>query len=406
LALAYNTLYSISRHFALIGQGCLLVFNGFAQKGDHVSTTSYLGTDPVSGGLVQYQITTNDLSGSTHFFLTNGGALYKVPLAEQQATSVAYLRSINSQVAFTGSSVEFVAKDLKSSPFGSHHYSFAQSLNGIPIYGSDIVLHYAPNGQLRGLNGAGCKLKANAKTAETQQGEGIAAATGHVNRLTRAHYLNAIQRKLLEYDGPSAQLVYYSYDGDLHLCWQVRYCPNFSETWEVLVSASSLQVLKCVELSCYIDGARTSRNSTGLDGRQYEIGTYKIGDAFYMVDAGKPMFKASESLMPHNPKGAILTYQADGLTRDELDKAFIPQQGTNTFGTTTAEKAAVSAHAHASTYFDKLAQAPFSYSSYDNQGSNITMYVGLQDPIKPFIGWENASWNGRVAFFWYCKKLF
>ena len=374
--------------------------SGFAQEKSIPCeiNQSFLGKDPVSGDLIQYDVRSEQTEngGRQFFLLTNGGAANNSS-EDLESIAKAYLNEIKGELAISFSENEFQVNH--SANESAQHVFFDQFIYGIPVFGGQISVHFDTKGQMKAANGVNYITKPSVRTSRYTSTQVIETAKTDVHNYSIPRHLNSVQKKLLQYDGPSASLIYYPLGDKLELAWKISYCPNFQETWQVFVSAENGEVLYRKELSCQIDGHKTSHTSTNLKGQKVSVNTYQKNNTFYLIDASKPMFDAEMSVFPENPVGVIKSYNAEGLSQDRLDKAFLLSSSSNEFGQNTAEKAVVSAQENASIYYDKLNKAPFHFNSYDNKGSNITMYVNIADPLNPFKGWENASWNGRVAFF-------
>lgn len=385
---------------AIIGS----VLPGFASADNDLETTAnkhstFLKIDPISNQLGFFDLEKRESQfNSNNFFLQCKIATKGSNQLEDIA--LIYLNDLKSNLGFNDMAGDFIFNELKESQFGSQHLSFVQKINGIEVYGTEIKVHIDKELNIRAINGVSNTGAAGTKTANIPFANAIEIAKNEIKKLTKIYQLNNVQKAMLQYEGPNADLYYLGTENGIELCWKVTYCPNFHETWQVFVSAESGKILDKKELSCHLDGPKTSNRGTTLNNKDEVIGTYRIGDNFYLIDASKSMFNADDpGVFPDNPKGVIKTFDADLLIKEELDKAFIPSSKTNAFGKNRSEKAVVSAQVNASIFYDKLESAPFNYKSYDNKGSSIIMYTNLNNPTNPFIGWNNASWNGRVALF-------
>ncbi|MGB0430842.1 MAG: M4 family metallopeptidase, partial [Bacteroidia bacterium] len=362
--------------------------------------SSFISRDPISNQLSLIELTSRiDKQGSKQVFLKSNSVFESTDNDETSIIAAIYLNGFKKNLGLKNTSQSFSYSNELVSNFGSKHVAFKQQLNGIPVYGSEIKVHFNPDGKFKALSGHLNTFNSPIKTASISINKAIDIAVSDVKTKTKAYHLSSIQKAMLKYDGPSGELYFLPNNNQLTLSYRITYCPNFHETWEIFVSAEDGSIIYSKELTCYIDGPKTTNKGTSLDNENEKIGTYKKGEKYYLIDAGKPMFSDATSVIPQNPKGVIQTYNANNLTRDELENAFIPESDVNEFGKVFTERSCVSAQVNASNYYDKLAGSPFNYNSYDNDGSNITMYTNMSSPTNPFIGWDNASWNGRVALF-------
>ena len=376
-----------------------------AQQQDNERTT-FIKKDPIGNQLGFFDLNTRSgESSNKNFFLSCNISTTSISdniefIAEQ------YLNELSPNLGFSKDEQSFNYTNTRLSQHGSKHVSFEQFINGIPVFGSEMIVHFDEQQKIRAISGAGNQTTSTQKTASIPASVAIQKAKEAINAITKAYYLNAHQRAILGYKGAEACLVYLPLNNGLELCWKVNYCPNFRETWLVFISSVSGEVMYKKELSCNVDGPKKSDKGTTLDNKEETIGTYRIDDTFYLIDAGKEMYDENSLDLPYNnPKGVIRTFNAKNYMRDELENASIPSSTENAFGKNNAEKAAVSAQVNASLFYDKLESAPFNWTSYDNEGSSIIMYTSMRDPLDP-IGWDNAGWNGRVTFFGEGYNLF
>ncbi|MBI1182833.1 T9SS type A sorting domain-containing protein [bacterium] len=361
---------------------------------------TFISNDPVSSNLVFYDMSTTIFkNGGQNVFLTNNAISQNSGIEDLSTLAQMYLSNLSQNLLLNSGGRSFVENGIRTSPAGNKHIAFAQNIGGIDVYGAELLVHFDQNGNMRAISGTHYPLKVNSKTANISLSSAISLGVSHLKNQAHYHDLESWEQELLGYNGPEATLIYLPVDKSLKLAYQITISPNLMETWQLFVSATDGEVLDAIELSCYLDGPKVSSKGTNLNNTQVNIGTYKQGDNYYLIDAGKSMFRPEASVFPDNPKGVIKTYNADRLTRDNLEFAKILSSKNNEFGLNTTEMAAVSAQANASIFYDKLMQVPFNFNSYDNAGSNITMYTCMYDPLQPTMGWENASWNGRVAFF-------
>ncbi|MFY0673698.1 MAG: M4 family metallopeptidase [Bacteroidia bacterium] len=382
----------------------LCAFSQIAMASEPVKTSgtkrSFISVDPISNQLNFYDLVkTENTPGSKAIFLTSQTSAI---IGEQDDPSILasiYLNRLKTELDIAPDNGTFQITSLTKTSHGSKHVSFCQEVNGIKVFGKELKVHFDQEGKLRAINGLATNLTSQAKTATINESLAIEITKKELTKVTKVYALNSFQKRLMAYKGPSADLFYVTHKNKLELCWKVEFCPSLHETWQVFVSAISGQVLSKKELSCNIDGPKRSKNSVDLDNKEVEIGTYKSGDSYYLVDASKPMFDAENSVIPEGGIGVIRTFDANGLTRDEIENAKIPSALENSFGKNIKEKAAVSAQNNASTYYNRLAQAPFNFNSFDNKGTNITIYVNMYDPLNPFVGWDNASYRGGGVVF-------
>ena len=288
-------------------------------------------------------------------------------------------------------------KEFKGSD-GKTHLTFQQLVNGIPVRGGQVKVHFKASGAFESMNGSLSASQPINKTANFGPDQGILKAQEHVNALTKAYFFNDIQKKMMRYEGPNAELVYVVHNHELVLAWQIDYKPNFTERWEVFLSAKSGDVLMADDIGCSADGPKTSTNGTTVGGSKTTIKTYKKGDSFYLVDTSKDMFRNGFDFTPEAPNGGVIvTYDAQRNEKTSLTNKVI-QSGNNAFGKTSVEKAAVSAQTNAGIFYDELRKSPFNYQSLDGNGGDIVMYVNVKNDFSDYL-LDNAKWEGNYVLF-------
>ncbi|MFN7119585.1 MAG: hypothetical protein ACK4TA_22505, partial [Saprospiraceae bacterium] len=152
---------------------------------------------------------------------------------------------------------------------------------------------------------------------------------------------------------------------------------------------NSISYNKNITYSELPPGTATARDLLGVN---RTINVWQDGNAYYLIDASRPMFNAAQSNMPSAPVGAIMTldFQNSPYDNDQAQAYFI---ATNNNVWNNAN--AVSAHYNANRAYEYFRQT-FGRNSINGQGGNILSIINVAD--SDGTGYDNASWNGKAMF--------
>lgn len=409
-----NSQTTVKRLFQLITTLSAVMGISYAQDDsptkEAASAKLSIVTDPISQSQMYISVNhQNRDNGLSSFFLESYQSPLGVSSGSVGAAGKSYLNGFSESVQIDGQSEDFVEGSQKEFHDGSKFVSYAQHKHGIPVYGAEMKVHFDAGGKLTFINGSGNSLSASSKTANLSRDEAVNTARFYVSQITKIYHLNAIQKKMLAYDGPSADLVYYPKGDQLELCWIIDYRPSFTENYRTIVSAEDGQQVSCYSLVCQADGHVTSRNSKSLNGKEAEVAVYKQNDtSYYLLDTGQDMFDENSNPNPiSNPKGVIVTYDAqeniDSDSRPYISGGKNISGSSKDFGSNTVQQSAVSAQVNASKWYQTVKAFKHGFNSWDNAGGGIQMYVNVNDASfgsTSTIGLDNARWIGNgIAIF-------
>lgn len=373
--------------------------DGDLQSGNISST--FIGTDPLTSDLIYVNSSINENSqGLRSFLLSTSKAGMAVSEESLEDAAKLYISSFQENLGLSLSPGQLQLNKNFESSNGAKHLTFQQLVNGIPVRGGEVRVHFKASGAFESMNGSFSNSKPNYRTANINADQGIFRAKEHVSSIAKAYYFNDVQKKMMNYEGPKASLMYFNQNDELILCWYVDYKPNFTEHWEVLVSATTGEILMAGDLGCQADGPKTSNRGTSVNGRKNatKIHTYKKGETFYLIDASRDMFKANAGFTPESPDGGVIvTYDAGRNAKNALPNNSF-KSSLNEFGSNMEEQAAVSAQTNAGLFYEELKKAPFNYQSLDGKGGDIVMYVNVKDDYRDFLI-DNAKWEGNYVLF-------
>ncbi|NDI34077.1 M4 family metallopeptidase [Chengkuizengella sediminis] len=266
---------------------------------------------------------------------------------------------------------EFEVKSVETDKLGMTHYRTKQSVDGIPVYGAELIIHTDKNGIITAING-----QAEPKLEKKKWNKSV--------KLSKKDAINVAKKNLSFTPDentftvePTSELYLYEHENK----WQPVYVVELQFMEPYLgreffyIDAKKGKVLKSVNR--IVDAAETG-TGTGVHGDTKTLNTYLSQGLYYLHDTTKPM------------NGVIRTYDAQN-TETPLDN-FNPSPGVyvtddNNNFSSSVQRAAVDAHFYAGIVYDYYLNK-HSRNSYDNNGADIISSVHLGQNV------ENAFWTG------------
>ena len=249
---------------------------------------------------------------------------------------------------------------------GFTHIKFQQTLNGLPIEGKTLAVHYNRDGIVSTINGT---VENKISTIKT---------LGNSN-LTKEEAINIAVTQLsftkLK-EQPTANKIVFIKDNNAYEVYKVnvRYNEPTIGEWNVYVEAHSGNVINKEDRMRY-DGAVTG-TGTPVVGSTKPLNLYQSGTSYQMKDTTKAM------------TGQILTYTANHTTTEQLQLV----SNTSTTFNTEDFKAGVSAHYFAGVVYDFYKNL-FNRNSINNNGMSIISTVHYDN------AWNNAGWgSGQMVY--------
>lgn len=276
-----------------------------------------------------------------------------------------------------------VVKELYDD-LGKQHVKFQQVYQGIPIWGHDLVAHLTSDGTLYAIN---------ARYSPTPRGldinrviigseEAIQIAESNLAKETAIKELGNWARTILDYEGPSVKKYIWvdSKTQKPHLIWHVAIRPNFRDYWYYFIDVVSGDVLEKYNATNF-DGPTTA-TAVDLNGVTQTINVYELGGTFYMIDASRDIFKSNESTLPDDPKGALVTRDAQGTDLQQVEHV---TSSDNTW----KDPVSVSAHFNVGKVFEYY-ETTYGRQGIDDKGSTIISVIHVTKGGQPM---DNAYWN-------------
>ncbi|GAB4032868.1 M4 family metallopeptidase [Spirosoma jeollabukense] len=278
----------------------------------------------------------------------------------------------------------FTVARTDTDDFGQMHVRLSQTHRGIPVLGSELVAHLT-DGDVALLNGRYQPIPNDlATTPELTLADASERALKEVRKTStvRSFGDNMLNLKLSE-----GTLCVFAEKGTARLAYQLTVRPNMLERWECVIDAQTGDVLDKYNHTCTFVGP-TPASGRDLNGVTRSFQTYQqSSNAYYMIDASRPMFNASASSMPGKPVGALWTVDARNVVGDN-PKAYQITSGNNTDWSPTA----ISAHYNAG-IVDDYYRNTFKRNGITGTGETIISLINVVDDDGK--GLDNAYWNGK-----------
>ncbi|KJS75746.1 MAG: hypothetical protein JL56_07135, partial [Desulfotomaculum sp. BICA1-6] len=274
--------------------------------------------------------------------------------------------------------------ELKTSTdkLGNKHIRTQQEYLGLPIYGSEIIVHINISNQVNTVTGnhtVNTKNRAIKKGALISPGEAIAAAKKNVEYNSKSIVVKKLNRSITIQPTEKAELMWYEHKGQLNLAYVIdlnTVMPKPS-AWKVFVDATNARVID--KYSNLKDWVHINGTGIGVKGDTKTLDLLDGQDGYYyMVDTTS---NNSDQI------GAIQTYQYRTET-DDLEIMY----DTDTYFSDNNQKTAVDAHYYHGLVLDYF-KNKFSWLSYNGQGSTILPVVHFN-----LDGYENAGYYGNGFF--------
>jgi len=206
--------------------------------------------------------------------------------------------------------------------------------------------------------------------------------------------LSADEQMILDYSAPSVELIVFPDGTTDHLAYQVLLRPNMLDWWEYIVNAHTGEILLKFNRTC--DAGDATANVRDLTGLERLIHTYQT-DKYYLIDASRPMFNASQSQIPNRLTGAIVTYDYQNKYPATSSFNLITSSGN------TWDPKAVSAQYNASVVYQYYLNV-YKRNSIDGNGGSILSFINVAEADGG--GMDNAYWNGRGMYYGNGRNVF
>jgi Zn-dependent metalloprotease len=320
-------------------------------------------------------------------------------LEQAQVLATTFIREMKTLYGIVNPEQELVVKTSELDDLGHYHIRFGQVANGVPIHGTEAVVHLDGSGDARITGRLKPSPVVNA-AAPSLAAEGAAdVALAHLSAHTTVVTLNADQKRWLGYEAPESELLYYPTPDaatPYSLAWYLTVRPNFMERHVVVVDAHSGEILKEFDHTCAVGPVTASGQD--LNGVSRTVNTFQAPtNQYYLIDATKPMYTGNNTTLPDLGKGIILTADMNNTTTQNPQFTYIVSNNN------AWNAKSISAHYNAGVAHDYFRNA-HNHNSINNNGGDIISFINVADDDGQ--GLDNAYWNGSAMFYGNGRQAF
>jgi bacillolysin len=254
---------------------------------------------------------------------------------------------------------------------GYTHVRYDQIYRGVEVWARDLYVHIDQSGNVESFSGR--YIPTPTTIDVTLNGIGEPSARAAALRSFGSAGTVAETKKIILPDDA----------GGSTLCWLVGMSGSLDQRKDYFVDASSGRILKVYNrVRC--DGSVTG-SGTDVKGTNRSLSVYQIGSQYYMIDASKAMFNASQSQFPSDAKGVLYAFNAN---YGESNISYITSTNRNSWSVAPA----VSALYTSARIYDYY-KTVHGRNAIDNQGGTMNVVVNFKTK------YNNAFWNGQYMVF-------
>jgi bacillolysin len=304
--------------------------------------------------------------------------------------TIAFIKQHKSLFSINDPASELRFNDETTDNEGRRHLGYVQMLNGIPLWGHDLIAHFDRSGNLYYVNGhtSPTPLGLSGITSSVAAPTAISISIRDNTNRALQHHLSDQIRQILEYEGPAAtQYIWIDENTqEPHLVWFVEMRPNLRDHWYYFIDAANGNILEQYNATNF-DGSVTA-TAADLYGIERTLHVFKTGPIYYLLDASRPIWQLIQQDVLYHPRGAIWTL--DARNTDLLDHNLIYQitSGNNSWNDSTS----VSAHYNAGQVFEYYL-SKFDRKSLDGRSGTIVSIIHVASGEHAL---DNIYWNGRM----------
>lgn len=355
-------------------------------------------------------------------------ANYRPPSSKSFVDHIhAYLKAASPLLKIKDAQENFEMSFLSRDDNGGYHYKMQHMYQGVPVYGSELMLHSHDGTRIDVMNGRYYDHPSSLDVAPS-----IDLSTSEARLIEAVGILEVEDDPLgiFDYEKITSDLVVYPVDTGYRLAYHHTIVPDVGQRWEYFVDAHTGEVIDKYKSVCKLHNhdlvghtAQCDHNHNDIsiepeqptaspsthsqspppDGpisvpgqdlfnRTVNVQSYEVNDVRFMIDASKAnIFNGSQSDMPDAPVGTIWTI-------DGNNKPFADREWSHVFtqGNWSDKRAEVSAHVNGSEAFDYF-EEKFDRRSINGMGGNIISLVNILD--EDGNGLDNAFWDGQFMYY-------
>ncbi|WP_235296760.1 M4 family metallopeptidase [Portibacter marinus] len=316
----------------------------------------------------------------------------------------AYLKELAAFFQVKDATTEWQIKSVEVDELGMHHIKAQQQFNGVPVFAGELNLH-AKNGRIEHVMGRGFPTPSlqtiiptlSLPEAKRQIGQILSSKENFIpipNEQLDFFQTEQIKIELVIFHeqelADKERLVYY-----------VQAYENLGSYKTYFMDAHTGEIIEQYSNICRVhadhltppDGPRTAV-AQDLNGIPRTINTYEASGNFFLINTTKPNFSASQSQIPTDVVGGILTL--DARNKSPENEGFVYFHVANNDNLSWSDRSSVSAHYNANIAYDYFRNV-HGRNSIDGSGGNLISIVNVTDENE--LSMDNAYWNGLAMHY-------
>ncbi|MBD3381423.1 MAG: hypothetical protein GF404_04415 [candidate division Zixibacteria bacterium] len=273
-------------------------------------------------------------------------------------------------------SEELSVKRMDVDEIGMRHLRLTQNYQGLKVIGGEMIAHFAPDGELRVVNGNYEPVKNLDARPNLDPTQATRIATDDL-----AGFFG-------EGKPDDPELVVFPWEGEYHLSWRMFvYSDSPMGRWEYFVDARTGAVI--FKANRIMD-ANDIGTGTGVMGNTFNhLDTDYNGSVYEMIDYTRQLNNNPHGHNGQMPDGNYIQTNVAGSSLP----GSIATDADNVWNE-SSHAPAVSGHAYTSMVYDYLLNE-FNRNSYDNNGASMLTIVNYSGD-----GDNNAYWDGSRIVIW------
>ncbi len=287
------------------------------------------------------------------------------------SNALKYLQKNEEKTGIQNASKNLKMKEVVKDELGMTHVRFNQVKNGIPIEGSEVIVHFSEENQVASVNG-------RLNESSSIESVGASAAINPQKALDAAKAaVNAPEEFTYE---PTAELVIYPFEGKLYTAYKanVNFMGDSPGNWFVYIDAQTGEIIDKYNAIMHADEIKTQKGvGLGVHGALREIHISKVKEP----KSGSKFALADYS---HENLEGIFTFDSKNDGNTSNDTLYI---GNSASFKSDYDRAAVDAHYNSEKVYEYFLNE-HGRNSLDGEGMAIISYVHYGQ------NYNNAFWNG------------
>lgn len=283
-----------------------------------------------------------------------------------------YLKKNESKTGINNPNKNLKVKSVQKDKLGMTHVRFNQSVNGVNVEGSEVVVHFNKNNEVVSVNG-----RIN-KTISDKAVDTSASLSGDAALKTALSSVNAPEELTYE---PTTELVVLPFEGENYTAYKVNvnFMGHDPGNWFVFVDANTGTVIDKYNGLMHADEMKTQKGAgKGVHGEHRELHITQVKEP----NSGTKFTLADYS---HENLEGIVTYDAKNDNTSSNDTLYV---GNSAAFIGDYDRALVDAHYNSEKVYEYYLNE-HGRNSLDGEGMAIISKVHYGN------NYNNASWNGR-----------